>query len=208
MCAFGQDGVVVGEPNARIVVITSGGALNPNKASGNFQVSMMDEAGAETVGQCLAIMHCGRKPGAHKLVLVGDVYQRDPYVASGARMKTNLFGSALSAATSAGVSQVKLDVCFRCPNTLIKHVSLSVTGEEITAHQDLPREAENEIHKLRSSPEKSGTSWINREEASWALVSAKAELARRTANGNLFTVGIHDLCVHSSSFIDQETLGR
>ena len=50
-CTFNQDGSITGSADARIVVITSGVALNPNKASGVFQAIMMDEAAAETVGQ-------------------------------------------------------------------------------------------------------------------------------------------------------------
>ena len=69
-------------------------------------------------------MHCGRKPGAQRLAMVGDVLQRDPYVASEERMRTNLFASALGSAITAGVSQVKLDVCYRCPDKLIRAVSV------------------------------------------------------------------------------------
>ena len=96
-------------------------------------MTMMDEAAAETVGQCLAVSHVGKKPGSQRLVLVGDVYQRDPFLLSEERMKTNLFSSALGSAIVAGVSQVKLDTCYRCPDKLIRALSASVTGEEIGA---------------------------------------------------------------------------
>ena len=54
-------------------ILTSGSVIHPNKAT---------EAGAETVGQSLAVPQCGKKPWVQRVVFVYDVHQRDPYVAS------------------------------------------------------------------------------------------------------------------------------
>lgn len=131
--------------------MTSGSALNPNKATGVFQAILLDEAAAETVGQCLAVWHVGQKPGARRAILVGDAYQRKPYVASEVRMRTALFTGALQAAVLAGASEVRLNVTYRCPKPLINAISLAVTGEMIDAQQAPSRGVGPELHELNKT---------------------------------------------------------